>query len=87
MRSVEGSSIFHRHEASPEKIIERPRPYRCTATTGQTAPVGADARASTSSETRELSSANTWRIIRREVRPQEHEALIGEAINEFSKLN
>ena len=26
-------------------------------------------------------------IIRREVQPQEHEALIGEAINEFSKLN
>jgi F-type H+-transporting ATPase subunit b len=26
-------------------------------------------------------------IIRREVKPQEHEALIGEAINEFSKLN
>ena len=26
-------------------------------------------------------------IIRREVKPQEHEALIGEAINQFSKLN
>ena len=26
-------------------------------------------------------------IIRREVQPQEHEALIGEAINAFSKLN
>jgi F-type H+-transporting ATPase subunit b len=26
-------------------------------------------------------------IIRREVRPQDHEALIGEAVNEFSKLN
>jgi F-type H+-transporting ATPase subunit b len=26
-------------------------------------------------------------IIRREVKPQEHEALIGDAINEFSKLN
>jgi len=26
-------------------------------------------------------------IIRREVKPQEHEALIGEALNEFSKLN
>jgi F-type H+-transporting ATPase subunit b len=26
-------------------------------------------------------------LIRREVKPQEHEALIGEAINEFSKLN
>ena len=27
------------------------------------------------------------KVIRREVKPQEHEALIGEAINEFSKLN
>ena len=27
------------------------------------------------------------KLIRREVQPQEHEALIGEAINEFSKLN
>ena len=26
-------------------------------------------------------------IIRREVKPQEHEALIGEAINEFSNVN
>jgi F-type H+-transporting ATPase subunit b len=26
-------------------------------------------------------------LIRREVRPQEHEALIGEAINQFSKMN
>lgn len=27
------------------------------------------------------------RIIRREVKPQEHEALIGDAVNQFSKLN
>ena len=26
-------------------------------------------------------------IIRREVKPQDHEALIGEAVNQFSKLN
>jgi F-type H+-transporting ATPase subunit b len=26
-------------------------------------------------------------LIRREVRPQEHEALIGEAINQFSHVN
>src|SRR5581483_4557615 len=34
VRSFDDSIIFHRHDASPANTIDRPRPYRCTATTG-----------------------------------------------------
>src|SRR5690242_152124 len=40
-RSVDGTSIFQRHDASPANTIDRPRPYGCTATTGNTPPPGA----------------------------------------------
>ena len=33
-RFDEATSIFQRHEASPANTIERPCPYRWTATTG-----------------------------------------------------
>ena len=40
-------SIRHRQDASPAKIMDRPLPYRWTATSGYTAPLGVDVTAST----------------------------------------
>src|SRR6185436_10487439 len=46
-RFDEATSIFQRHDASPANTIERPCPYRWTATTGYTPPPGAVVTAKT----------------------------------------
>ncbi len=56
LRSVEAAIIRQRHDASPPNTIERPRPYCCTATIGNTAPPEADAAASTTAPGRALPS-------------------------------